>query len=133
MSFAEFGCYRNSKQGASVEAGTLGKGIGCWYAFNDGRILESREEREGHSSGNSMSKLKGTDIPGVSGGQNVEGPWGEILELYLEVGGDLVGGSKDEIVHPGSLGVLERQECCLSRGVAASGGFGASFSSRGVD
>ena len=27
MSFAEFGCYRNSKQGASVEAGMLGKGI----------------------------------------------------------------------------------------------------------
>ena len=64
----------------------------------------------------------------------MEGPWGGILELYLEVGGDLRGGgSKDEIVHPGSLGVLERQECCLSRGVAASGGFGASFSSRGVD
>ena len=100
MSFAEFGCYRNSKQGASVEAGTLGKGIGCWCAFNDGRILESREEREGYSSGNSMSKTQGHRYTrGVWAFQKVEGPWGEILELYLERwvgiwrGGGLGGGA----------------------------------------
>lgn len=82
--------------------------------------------------GTARAKLEGTDTPGVSGGQ-VEGPWGEIVELHLERWVGPWGGSGDEIVHLGSLGVLERRECCLSRGVAASGGLGESFSSRGVD
>lgn len=34
--------------------------------------------------GTASAKLKGTDTPGVSGGQKVEGPPGEIVELYLE-------------------------------------------------
>ena len=32
--------------------------------------------------GTARAKLKGTDTPGVSGGQKVEGPWGEIVELH---------------------------------------------------
>ena len=63
----------------------------------------------------------------------MEGPWGDIVELYLERWVGTSGACGDEIVHPGSLGVLERRECCLGRGMAASGGFGESFSGRGVD
>ena len=52
----------------------------------------------------------------------MEGPWGEIVELYLERWVGTSGACGDEIVHPGSLGVLERREGSASPGWVEKGG-----------